>query len=344
MIEQELKDFLKEWRNESPTISVKTSGSTGTPKLLKVEKKRMLNSARMTCDFLRLKSGDSALLCMPLQYIAGKMMVVRAEERNLKLITTEPSGHPLAGLNPFPHIDFAAMVPMQVWNSIQVSSEREKLASIRHIIIGGGAIHPELEAELRSFPNAIWSSYGMTETLSHIALRRLSGSEASEWYTILPLRDEAGHDSPIKVSQNESDGSLIIEAPALCSEVLHTHDVVEFQKSGKGGISGFKILGRTDNIVCSGGIKIQIEEVELALHPIFGDTFLITSVPDEKFGEILVMLTTQAVDEHLLRSSLPHPYWMPKRIIRVEKLPQTGSGKPDRAQARITASQAIDKA
>ena len=166
-----MNSFLEEWNNGLPYVEVKTSGSTGVPKRMRVEKCRMMNSARVTCDFLGLKAGDNALLCMSTDYIAGKMMVVRAIERGLQLITVEPSGHPLAGQKGLaPSIDFAAMVPLQVYNSLQVPEERERLRNIRHLIIGGGAIDEGLQAALKDFPNAVWSTYGMTETLSHIAL------------------------------------------------------------------------------------------------------------------------------------------------------------------------------
>lgn len=159
-----LEDFLSEWNNDSDRVLVHTSGSTGKPKPMMVEKKRMLNSARITCDFLGLKPGDSALLCMSLDYIAGKMVVVRSIERHLHLISVSPSGHPLKDVNE--EITFAAMVPMQVYNTLQIPEERERLSHIRHLIIGGGAIDAALEKELKSFPGniAIWSTYGMTDT------------------------------------------------------------------------------------------------------------------------------------------------------------------------------------
>ena len=196
-----LEEFLDEWNNDSERVLVHTSGSTGAPKPLWVEKRRMEASARITCDFLGLKEGDTALLCMPLDYIAGKMMVVRSLVRKLKLMVVEPTGHPLS--NTTPHqlprgLTFAAMVPMQVYNSLQVPEERERLRQIRHLIIGGGAIDDALARELKDFPNYVWSTYGMTETLSHIALRRLNGAEASEWYT--PFDN-------VSISQNE-DGCL----------------------------------------------------------------------------------------------------------------------------------------
>lgn len=254
-----LEDFLSEWNNDSDRVLVHTSGSTGKPKPMMVEKKRMLNSARITCDFLGLKPGDSALLCMSLDYIAGKMVVVRSIERHLHLISVSPSGHPLKDVNE--EITFAAMVPMQVYNTLQVPEERERLFHIRHLIIGGGAIDAALEKELKSFPGniAIWSTYGMTETLSHIALRRINGDEASEWYQ--PF-------DSVHISRTE-EGCLVIDAPQVCAETLVTNDIVEIEPYIYNKVEKlrFRIKGRKDNVICSGGIKIQIEEVEAFLKP-----------------------------------------------------------------------------
>ena len=236
-----LEEFLQEWKNDSDRVLVHTSGSTGKPKPMWVEKRRMEASARITCDFLGLKEGDTALLCMSLDYIAGKMMVVRSLVRNLKLIVVEPTGHPLADTAPLqlprgggqtleqgspPRGSwrgvFAAMVPIQVYNSLQVPEERERLKQIKHLIIGGGAIDEAMASELKDFPNYVWSSYGMTETLSHIALRRLNGVEASDWYT--PF-------AQVQISQNE-DGCLVIDAPEVCAERLVTNDIVEISEAG----------------------------------------------------------------------------------------------------------------
>jgi O-succinylbenzoic acid--CoA ligase len=269
-----LEEFLDEWNNDSERVLVHTSGSTGAPKPLWVEKRRMEASARITCDFLGLKEGDTALLCMPLDYIAGKMMVVRSLVRKLKLMVVEPTGHPLAAHQLPRGLTFAAMVPMQVYNSLQVPEERERLRQIRHLIIGGGAIDDALARELEDFPNYVWSTYGMTETLSHIALRRLNGAEASEWYT--PFDN-------VRISQNE-DGCLVIDAPEVCAERLVTNDIVEISQGR------FRVVGRKDNVICSGGIKIQAEEVERALKPYLHVPFMITKRKDEKFGEIVVMM------------------------------------------------------
>ena len=316
---QDLEAFLQEWQNDESTVWVHTSGSTGTPKPLQVEKLRMMASARLTCSFLGLKEGDSALLCMPLGYIAGKMVVVRSLVANLHLIPVAPCGHPLAGLKEAP--TFAAMIPMQVYNSLQVPEERDILKSIKQLIIGGGAIDESLANELKDFPNAVWSTYGMTETLSHIALRRLNGKKTSHWYT--PFEN-------VRIRLNE-EGTLVIHAPEVCAETLITNDIAEINEKGQ-----FRILGRKDNIINSGGIKIQIEQVEGHLKPHIHTPFLITSAPDTKFGEIVVLLYEKG-EEKLLRKiceSILPSYWIPKRYVQTVHLPLTETGKPNRAAAR----------
>ena len=322
-----LEDFFSEWNNDSDRVLVHTSGSTGKPKPMMVEKKRMLNSARITCDFLGLKPGDSALLCMSLDYIAGKMVVVRSIERHLHLISVSPSGHPLKDINE--EITFAAMVPLQVYNTLQVPEERERLTHIRHLIIGGGAIDASLEKELQALPGniAIWSTYGMTETLSHIALRRINGAEASEWYQ--------SFDS-VKISQTE-EGCLVIDAPLVCAETLVTNDIVEIESYIYNKVEKlrFRIKGRKDNVICSGGIKIQIEEVEALLKPHLEKPFMLAKKKDEKFGEIAVILSEdkgiKKVEATIRRLLSDHKYWIPREFLHVEHLPLTETGKPKRS-------------
>ena len=317
-----LDQFLEEWNNPSPYVHVQTSGSTGVPKPMLVEKHRMLASARITCDFLGLKPGDTALLCMSLDYIAGKMMVVRALERDLKLITVAPSGHPLNMGNQMA-IDFAAMVPMQVYNTLQIPEERERLQQIRHLIIGGGAIDDAMAAELKTFPNAIWSTYGMTETLSHIALRRLNGADASDWYIPFP-----------SVSASlSSEGCLVIDAPEVCPDRLVTNDIADLIQ-GPGSSVRFRILGRKDNIICSGGLKIQAEELERQLRPYMRVPFIITKRPDKKFGEIVVLLTEGSTDKacQVCECILPK-FHQPRAYLHIDHLPLTATGKPARHEA-----------
>ena len=318
-----LEEFLDEWHNDSPYVLVHTSGSTSKPKPMLVEKRRMEASAQKTCEFLGLKSGDRALLCLPLDFIAGKMMVVRALTCNLQLTSIEPSSCP-CWEGP---VDFAAMVPMQVWSMLKNSEGRKRLMTIKHLIIGGSAIDDSMSAELKDLPNAIWSTYGMTETLSHIALRRLNGPEATEWYT--PF-------DGVQLSLNE-DQCLVIDAPAVHDGPLVTNDIAELHPSPITNHPSpithhpspmFRILGRRDNTICSGGIKIQAEEVERRLQPFISTPFLITKCHDEKLGEAVVLMTEGDTDGlmEICRRELPR-YWCPRRFVHVDNLPRTENGK-----------------
>lgn len=325
-----LDDFLREWNSDSPTLHVHTSGSTGKPKEMWVEKQRMLASARMTCDMLGLKQGDTALLCMPLDYIAGKMMVVRSIERGMQLIDVEPSSHPLRTLvGTKQKIDFAAFVPLQVIKTLENEQETEVFRHIKNVLIGGGSIDEQLEATLKEFPNHIYSTYGMTETLSHIALRPISGKEASLWYTPCP-------NVSIGISE---EGTLTITAPSLIAETLITNDIAELNTKGL-----FRILGRKDNTINTGGIKVQIEEIECQLNLLKLTNCQITTVPDSVFGEAIVLLISEHcnADINSAIAALPK-YWKPRHIIRVSQLPFTETGKPNRAVAKALASQMLQQ-
>lgn len=345
----QLSSFLSDWESDSPYLEVQTSGSTGTPKRITVRKEQMVNSARLTCDYLGLRQGDKALLCMPLRYIAGKMMVVRSLVAGLDLIVREPSGHPMADID-MP-LRFTAMIPLQVYNTLQVPEERERLCQTEILIIGGGSIDRELEARIQELPIRAYSTYGMTETLSHIALRRLNGPEASPYYTPFPS---------VKLSLS-TDGTLVIDAPLVADGTLVTNDVAELLPDGR-----FRILGRKDNIINSGGIKIQTETVEEALRSVISANFAITSVPDPKFGEAMALLVSaknnrfpdkETASSFTGEQSSPLPgdnlfsesgekifeilpkYQRPKHILRVEAIPLTGSGKIDRVACRELAKQ-----
>lgn len=326
---QELSDFLEDWFAPSPFIRVHTSGSTGIPKERIVRKEQMIRSALLTCRFLHLRKGDKALLCMPLKYIAGKMMVVRALVAQLDLIVRAPSGHPLATIaHP---LRFAAMIPLQAYNTLQVPAERERLCRTDLLIIGGGAIDRALEKDIQTLPNAVYSTYGMTETLSHIALRKLNGPDASPAYIPFPS---------VRLSLSE-EGTLRIEAPGICDETLTTNDLARFRPDGS-----FTILGRKDNTINTGGVKIQIECVEEALRSIISVNFAITSIPHPKFGEAIVLLVEKGLDRPRLEMEIDctlEKYQRPKYIVEVEAVPQTGSGKINRAACRELANHIISK-
>ena len=363
----DLAHFLREWFDESELLQVQTSGSTGKPKKLMVEKERMMNSARMTLNFLGLKAGDSALLCMPLAYIAGKMVVVRALLGGLKLVVIPPCSNPMLKLMvnaqnegvAFEAPTFAAMIPMQVFNGVNDEQSLEGLKQIKQLIIGGGAVDSDLNAKLNDFPHGVWSTYGMTETLSHIALRKLNLGQDNTRSLYEPFEG-------VKLSQTEL-GALIIDAPLVCAEQLVTNDIVRFDEQGR-----FEVIGRLDNVINSGGVKIQIEEVETKLKERQTELirlceqedsaltcdgvadqdvwenleFVVAPRPDAKFGQVVTLLYTFKDgamrslvndDWEQLFTNLP-PYWVPKCKFMVEELPRTGTGKVDRAKAKELAA------
>ena len=326
---QELNEFAAEWHSPCPTLRVHTSGSTGTPKEIVVEKGRMRASTLATCRFLGLHAGQTALLCLPLRYIAGKMLAVRAFECGLRLVPVAPCANPLKHLHEAPH--FAAMTPMQVYECLQQPHSRSLLRRIKCLIIGGGAVSKELESILRTFPNGVWSTYGMTETLSHIALRRLSGAEAATAYAALPGVHIA----------TAPDGRLRIDAPAICPTPLTTNDIAEILPDGS-----FKILGRTDNIICSGGLKFLLEALEEKLAPL-PVPFLLTAIPDARLGQALALIYEGAdADTALLirlcRERLAR-HEQPRHILRAARLPRTETGKPARKEAARLAEQLAAK-
>ena len=332
LFREQVNLFRRKWNDESTTMLVKTSGSTGRPKEIAVEKTRMETSAETTCSTLHLRKGkDTCLLCLPVEYIAGKMQCVRSSLWNMPLIIATPSSHPLLGLRRSP--DFAAMTPMQVYETLHGSKrEIRLLRGIRQFIIGGGAISSELADSLKSFPHHVWSTYGMTETLSHIALRKLNGAEAAEAYT--PLKG-------VEVATDDN-GCLMLKAEVAGDEWLHTNDLAEILRNGT-----FRILGRRDNTIVTGGIKLQLERLEERLRklPI---RFSLTAVPDASLGEKLVMVyeANHQEDEALIKAYCREHlsrHEVPRCFIAVAQLPMTPTSKPNRAALKRLAATFMDK-
>lgn len=312
----EIEAFLLDWFNDSENITIFTSGSTGKPKPINVRKSQMINSAAITCNFFNLTKGEKALLCMPLNYIAGKMMIVRAIVAGLDLHIVEPSGHPLEKC--YENFDFISMVPMQIYNTLQVFSEKIKLKNAKNLLIGGGSISNEIENELKDFPNRVFASYGMAETLSHIALRSVNGKNSSQSYTPLPS---------VKVSISD-ENTLVIDAPLVNDNKIITNDIAEIESDGS-----FIILGRKDNVIVSGGIKIQVEKLETILDNYIKIPFAISSIADPKFGESVVLVIEKLVDTTFIFNNLP-PSEKPKKVILIKKIPLTESGKINRVELK----------
>lgn len=309
--EEKVISFLQEWFSSSETVSIQTSGSTGTPKILKVEKQKMLHSAKMTCDFLGLKEEDTALLCLPVQYISGKMMLVRAIERKLKIIISEPSSTPEISEN----VEFCAMTPLQVQNSI------ENIHLIKNLIIGGAAVSENLKHQLnsklgtRNSEQKIFETYGMSETLSHIALKQISPVQ-EEYFTIL---------DNVEISFDDRN-CLKISAPKLNPEILQTNDIVELLNEKQ-----FKFLGRFDNVINSGGVKIFAEELEDLVKKHIDRDLVFLGKPDEILGEKLVLVIegdkTNEITHHLSLITYKNRFHIPKEIIFLEKFPRAENGK-----------------
>ena len=324
--EKKVLQFLQEWFSDSETVSVQTSGSTGIPKVFEIEKKRMLSSAKMTCDFLGLKEGDTALLCLPVQYISGKMMLVRAIERKLKVIISVPSSAPEISQN----IDFCAMTPLQVQNSLN------KIYLIKNLIIGGASVSENLKSQLtseletRNSEQKIFETYGMSETLSHIALKQISPIQ-EEYFSVL---------NDVEISVDERN-CLKIFAPKLNPEILQTNDIVElmhFMNSvrkpsvyAQCDKKQFKFLGRFDNVINSGGVKIFAEELENLVKKHIDRDLVFLGKPDETLGEKLVLVVEGEKDENLkseiLNLKFENKFHIPKEVLFLEKFPRAENGK-----------------
>ncbi|MBO5684468.1 MAG: AMP-binding protein [Akkermansia sp.] len=317
-IHAELADFLSAWWSDLPTMELHTSGSTGKPKRILATKAAMRASATATCQAFDLRPGHTALLALPLRYIAGQMMVVRALVGGLHLITTEPASTPLAGITA--SIDFAPLVPMQVTRTLAQEDGAQQLARVRTLLLGGGFIDAALEEQLQELPCRVFTSYGMTETLSHIALREANGPHRSDWYTPLP---------GITLSLTH-EGTLQISAPYLHVYNLITNDLAEIAGDGT-----FRILGRVDAVINSGGVKIHAEEIEQTIHHLAGLCVLALPLPHPVLGQCVALLWEGPSDaECAIQSAcatLPK-YHRPHLIKRVA-LPRTASGKVARKQA-----------
>jgi len=304
--EKPVGNFLLDWFDNNPYIDINTSGSTGTPKTIRVEKQAMVNSALATGDFFNLAPGNKALHCLPAKYIAGKMMFVRGFILGLDMDFVAPNSTPLKKNDTI--YDFAAMVPLQAKNSL------EELKNVKKVIIGGVYIHRTLEDALAELPTEVYETYGMTETITHIAAKRV-GEQA---FTVLPN---------VTISYDDNN-CLVIHAPRISDEVIVTNDLVELVNENQ-----FIFLGRFDNVVNSGGIKLIPEQIEEKLSGKIHSRFMFGGLPDEKLGEKLVLILEG--DERTLE---PHvfeeldKYERPKAILFVPKFAETETGKMKRKE------------
>jgi O-succinylbenzoic acid--CoA ligase len=307
--EQSVGDFLLDWFDDKSYIDMYTSGTTGSPKPIRIDKNAMVQSAIATGDFFNLQPGNRVLHCLPANYVAGKMMFVRSFILGLDMDFVPPSSHPLEHNDQ--KYDFAAMVPLQAKNSI------DKLSNIKKIIIGGVKIHKSLEQELVKLPIEIYETYGMTETITHIAAKKV-GVEA---FTTLPN---------VTVSVNEHQ-CLEIVAKNIGIEKIVTNDIVKLISDTQ-----FVWLGRFDNVINSGGIKIMPEQVESKLSTLIPRRYFVNGVPDETLGEKVVLYVEglpMDIDHSVF--DVLDKYEKPKEIVFISKFKETVTGKIMREESKM---------
>jgi o-succinylbenzoate---CoA ligase len=304
--EQDFAHLIVNWFDDKTYFEVQTSGTTGKPKIIQVAKEAMVNSAIATGIFFNLKPGDKALNCLPVNYIAGKMMFVRAFVLGLDIDFIAASSNPLHRNETF--YDFAGMVPLQVENSLS------QLHQIKKLIIGGAKVNQSLEEKLIKNPCESYETYSMTETVTHIAAKRI-GEKA---FTVLPN---------VTIAQDNRQ-CLVISAPNLNAENIITNDLVEIISKKQ-----FVWLGRFDNVINSGGIKLIPEQIEAKLSDNIPNRFFVAGMPDEKLGEKLV-LVIEGASFNLADSVFSglNKYEKPKTIYFLPVFAETETGKIKRSE------------
>ena len=300
--------FLNEWFNQSTTINTFTSGSTGKPKTIALKKEAILKSAELTTSFFNLSKHNNALLCLPTNYIAGKLMIMRALYAELNLISVPPSRNPLKNLNT--RIDFAAMTPMQV-KTILIENP-EKLNLISTLIIGGAPVDKVLENSLKNYNTDSYSTFGMTETITHVALKKLN---SDNYFQSLP-----------SVTFHETiDNCLAINAPYISDRPIITNDKIELISP-----TSFIWIGRKDNVINTGGIKIQAEELELQISQLIpNNRFYISTIDDELLGKkiILIIEADSSFNTSKIDFKNFNKYSIPKAIYTILNFKETETGK-----------------
>ncbi|MCL7752952.1 AMP-binding protein [Polaribacter sp. Z022] len=302
---EEIYDFLKNWFSKEDYILVNTSGSTGKPKEIKILKKQMINSAFATGSYFKLLENTTSLLCLSVNYIAGKMMLVRALVLGWKLDVTNINSNPLKGVKK--KFDFVAMVPLQLENSL------EKLNQIKNLIVGGGVVSNKLQSKISNTNCNVFATYGMTETVTHIAIKKLNNTTNKfNFYETLPN---------VEIYKDHRN-CLVIDAFKVSNKVLFTNDIVELYSDKQ-----FKWIGRFDNIINSGTIKLYPELIEEKLSLIINSRFFVTGVSDEKLGQKLVLIIEGKKQKIDFSKSKLSKFEIPKNIYFIEKFIETETNK-----------------
>ncbi|MHA6247750.1 AMP-binding protein [Pontibacter sp. CAU 1760] len=321
-------EFCRNWLNGIQEFPMHTSGSTGVPKMINLTRSQMQASARRTIKLLKLKAGDRAFVCLNTDYIAGMMMLVRGFMGDLQMTIVEPLRNPLENMEPEQQYDFASFVPMQLLTILHETPEvLPVLNKMKGILVGGAPVSLPLHRNLQRILTPIYLTYGMTETASHIAVRRLNGPEATDYYEVLD-----------NISLGiDKRGCLTVRGDITNGEVLITNDIVEFLTPTR-----FRWIGRADNIINTGGVKVQVEKVEVAVATALADQdptprFMVASQPDVVLGEKVVLLLESPdytpEQEQSLLSSLQatlKKFELPKDIYYLPAFAETSTGKISR--------------
>lgn len=316
-------NFLIDWLNDDDYLVVNTSGSTGQPKAVKLKKQAMVNSAIATGDFFGLEPGNTAIDCLPSYYIAGKMMLVRAMILGLEIDCVEPSSHPIFDYEK--EYDFCAMIPLQLSHTIKYTQ------NIKTIIVGGAKITEPLLDSIKLCSSKVFETYGMTETVTHVAVRPLK-SKVSEGETLFRAL-------PNVTFSQDKRGCLIINASKLVDEELVTNDVVDLKSK-----TSFNLLGRYDNVVNSGGVKLFPEQIEEKLHSVIDERFIVAGQPDDELGEQLILIVENPRDSvESIHNRVKHlkgltRFDVPKQVYTIDKFVETINGK---IQRKKTISKAL---
>jgi len=315
--------FCHDWFNDQQEFTIQTSGSTGSPKSITLLRAQMETSARQSIEVLQLKAGETALVCLDTKYIAGQMMLVRSLIASMNIVAIEPSSNPFDRI--IDQIDFVALVPYQLENSIEHKFER--LNQVRCAIIGGASMSHSLKEKIKKSNCAIYSTYGMTETISHIALQRLNGENAEDYFNTFPTID----------LRLDNRGCLCIKANYLKEEIV-TNDLVELVAENK-----FRWVGRIDNIINSGGIKVIPEKVESVFGKIFDsfqikNRFFITGLADEKLGNKVIIVVegigfNNEIQKKILAEGIQvlTKFELPREFIFIQHFKETATGKINRS-------------
>lgn len=317
-------DFMGRWLEGAREFVLHTSGSTGMPKPITVTRRQLEASAAMTGKALALGSGTRALVCLNVGYIAGLMMLVRGLELNWELTITEPASNPLNGLDNV-DFDFVAMVPMQLQAILENPVTGNQVSNLGKILLGGAPVNPALAGHIKALDVPVFQSYGMTETVSHVALKSLNGAEASDSYIFLP---------GIEFGTDER-GCLFVSGAVTNNRKVQTNDLVEIDGNA------FKWIGRADNVINSGGVKIVLDQTDLRIAQVFHDlgipnAFFCWWEADEKLGQKLVLVVENEpghfAPPELISEIRKHvsAYENPKHIYFVKAFAKTATDKIDK--------------